>query len=109
MSFNDVLRDEFSYRDICIKEFAKKVNIPYRTLLSYINAENKTPSIQYLYKIARELNVTMEYLVSGNEKDNFIKESNTIIKELQILPPALYKSMVSLIHLLYEMNKKKEI
>lgn len=109
MKFNEIFKEEIIYRDISLKEFAKKTNIPYRTIISYVSAEKVVPSVDYLYRIAKELNVTMEYLITGNEKDNYKKDLSNISRELFQLPPPLFKAVVNLIHLFTEMNRKKEI
>ena len=45
MNFNKILRDEIVYRDINIKEFAGKLDIPYSCLLSYVGKRNCRPRL----------------------------------------------------------------
>lgn len=106
MQFNKILKDELTYRGICVKDFAKKCNIPYRTFIGYLSKEKNKPSVESLYIISKNLNVTMEYLITGDPKDNFIADVDIFSKELISLPPPLFKKIVSFIHLLYEMNKR---
>lgn len=63
MNFNKILRDEIVYRDINIKEFAGKLDIPYSCLLSYVGKRKCRPRLDYAIKIASELHVSLEYLV----------------------------------------------
>lgn len=67
MSFAKNLRNELSYKDIKIKEFSKIANIPYTTLLSYINYHEVLPNVVVGVKIAKALDVSLEYLVTGVE------------------------------------------
>ena len=45
MNFNKILRDEIVYRDINIKEFAGKLDIPYSCLLSYVGKRKCRPRL----------------------------------------------------------------
>lgn len=106
MTTNEIIRDELNYRGLVIKEFAKKCEIPYRTFISYLSKEQIKPSIESLYKIAKNLNVSMEYLITGDEKDNYILNYDIYTKELISLPTPVFKKIISLIHSLYEMNNE---
>ncbi|MCQ2600912.1 MAG: helix-turn-helix domain-containing protein [Treponema sp.] len=104
MKFNEVLREEIDYRGIVLKKFAKQIDVPYRTLIGYISKEQNNPSVEYLFKIAKGLNVTIEYLLTGEEKYNYLSQSDVTIRKLVSLPPPLYKQVISFINLLYEMT-----
>ena len=106
MKFNEVLREEIDFRGIVVKNFAKQIDVPYRTLIGYLSKEQNNPNVEYLYKIAKGLNVTMEYLLTGDEKENYKSHSDVIISKLVSLPPPLYKQVFSLINVLYEMTFK---
>ena len=67
MSFAENLRNELIYSDIKIKELAHATTIPYTTLLSYMNGKGCLPNVDAGVKIARALNVSVEYLVTGKD------------------------------------------
>ena len=67
MSFAENLRNELIYSDIKIKELAHATNIPYTTLLSYLNEKGCLPNVDAGVRIARALNVSVEYLVTGKD------------------------------------------
>lgn len=87
MTFNERLREEIEYKDVLIKEISAKIGISNNTFLSYINSRNVMPNVETAVKIAKALDVSVEYLVTGedsihNEKTNHLKE---IIKDLSVL------------------------
>lgn len=105
MSFKDNLRNECEYQDIQYKELAAKIDIPYTTLLSYVNNRECLPNIEISYKIAKTLNVSMEYLLTGKDfNENKVKYSTTY-NELMSLPEPLLSSFVTIIHNMYELYK----
>lgn len=67
MSFAENLRNELIYNDIKIKELAFRTQIPYTTLLSYMNDKKALPNVEAGVRIAKVLNVSVEYLVTGRE------------------------------------------
>lgn len=67
MSFAENLKNELIYNDIKIKELARETGIPYTTLLSYLNKTGASPNVETGVRIARALNVSVEYLVTGKE------------------------------------------
>jgi transcriptional regulator with XRE-family HTH domain len=50
-----------------VNRLAKEINVDPNTLWNYIN-KNRTPSATILYNISKELNVSMEYLLTGEEE-----------------------------------------
>ncbi|MGG3468156.1 helix-turn-helix domain-containing protein [Neobacillus pocheonensis] len=80
------LRDEKGYS---ITELAELANIS-KSYLSYIERNlNKNPSIHFLMKLAKTLDVSMEYLLTGmNQTDDHTMNSNGkdfLDKEWQII------------------------
>ena len=71
------------------KEFAKELNIQPNTMCNW-KINNSMPPIQTIYLIANELNVSIDYLVTGREfkiKSNKAKETvkNNILSEINKL------------------------
>ncbi len=106
MSFKENLKEELLYQDIQYKEFAGMLNIPYSTMLSYINNTNTVPKVDTAYKMAKILNVSVEFLVTGNPEDNLLKQNLSIIeKELFSLPLSIISLIQNMIHSYYELYK----
>lgn len=80
MTFNERLREEIEYKGIVIKEISAKIGISNNTFLSYINSRNVMPNVETAVKIAKALDVSVEYLVTG--VDSFYSEKNKQIKEI---------------------------
>lgn len=64
--FKQRLSDELSYKGFSIKEFAAKVGISVSTLNMYLY-RNSIPAADVAVKMAKALNVTTEYLITGEE------------------------------------------
>lgn len=108
-SFKENLRNELLFKDIQLKEFAAKIRIPYTTLLSYVDKKECLPKIDVAYKMAQELDVTLEFLITGNPKDNYKKNLSPTYKELLTLPSNVISSIKEIIHAFYELyNQTKD-
>lgn len=108
MSFRENLRDELYFRDIKLKDFARKIGVPYTTLLSYVEKRESLPKIDIAYKIAQELDVTIEFLITGNPSDNYKKNLAPLYKELMVLPSSVVSSIKGIIHSYYELYKQNQ-
>ena len=113
MSFKINLKNELIFQNIQIKELAGKINISYPSLLSYVNYKEALPNINVAYKIAKELNVSVEYLVTGKAEDKIKYRLKPVFKELSSLPGAFISSIENIVHSYYEIysqgeNKKNE-
>jgi len=65
MSFRENLRDELNYQDIRIKELSEKTQISIGTINHYLAEKSTEPTAENAVKIAKALNVSVEYLVTG--------------------------------------------
>lgn len=52
-----------------VKELAARSGVKKKTLDSYLSSSAYVPSVETAVRIARVLNVTADYLVTGNEQD----------------------------------------
>lgn len=64
------------------KEVAAKAGITKRAIDSYVGSEACMPSAEVAVKLAKVLNTTVEYLVTGENPDNS-SGNNTFLQELQ--------------------------
>lgn len=63
--FSQTLKLECFYSGITLKELSEKTGISYTTLLSYTKTDGALPRCDIALKIASALNVTIEYLLTG--------------------------------------------
>lgn len=70
MGFNENLRNEIEYQGIKIKDLSERSGINKRTLDHYLLKKPQEPSVTNAYKIAKSLNVSVEYLVTGADSMN---------------------------------------
>ena len=94
MSFAENLRNELTYNDIKIKELSARTKIPYTTLLSYMNDKKSLPNVEAGVKIAKILNVSVEYLVTGYDSSRHVR-TNKLYKLLDEIYIQL-KSIIAL-------------
>lgn len=96
MDFRCRLRLELERQGIHKKELAARLGISYSTLLSYIDARAVMPAADMAVRIARELGVTVEYLVSGfPAADMCVPQSQALVNELSKLSPSEQKELIS--------------
>lgn len=79
MKFNEKLDILLNRRNIKRVEFAEKVGITYRAFAYYIS-DNRTPRRSVLERIARELNVTPEFLLDDSIEIQLSNEETLIRK-----------------------------
>ena len=67
------VKEELEYNLITQKELASAIGISYNTLQSWIT-KDRLPAAEQALKIAKQLNTSIEYLVTGkNEEQKGIK------------------------------------
>lgn len=111
MSFRDNLKSELEYQDIKVKELAAKTGLNRKTIDNYLTKNSADPSATNAVKIAKALNVTVEYLVMGTSKneeilstDNQTADFLEIIKKLKTLPAEQKKLIFSIVDSFHELN-----
>jgi transcriptional regulator with XRE-family HTH domain len=67
MGFRENLKAELVYQGLRVRELAERTQISKHTLDNYLNVNSYMPSAENAVKIARELGVSVEYLVLGVE------------------------------------------
>jgi len=69
-NFRENLRKELDYQGMLVKELSAKTGIPVATLDCYLGARATVPSVEAAFKIAQALQVSVEYLVAGEDINN---------------------------------------
>ena len=67
MGFKENLKDEIEYQGLMLKEIAEKAGLPPNSMSNYLREKSSVPSADIAVKIAKVLNVSVEYLVLGKE------------------------------------------
>ena len=68
MGFRENLKSELSYSGLLVKELAAKSGVNKHSIDNYLNKRGQLPSVEIAFKIAQALDVSVEYLVTGEEK-----------------------------------------
>ena len=67
MGFKENLKSELAYKGMLVKELAAKTGISRHTLDNYLNVREHIPTLDVAVKIAKVLDVSVEYLATGEE------------------------------------------
>ena len=84
MGFRENLKNEIEYQNIKTKELAEKSGVNKRTIDHYLMSNPQEPSASTAVKIAKALKVSVEYLVTGENINNYQTFSKEIIDFLAL-------------------------
>lgn len=100
MSFRENLRFIMDSKGIQTKELSKMTGISENTVKSYLKTDSAEPKISKVVLIAKALDVSLEFLITGlqnnNAKENSILEYK-IIDNVKRLSPKEQKNILALI------------
>jgi transcriptional regulator with XRE-family HTH domain len=68
MGFRENLKNELAYLGMPVKELAALSGVNKRTIDNYLNTRKHIPSAEIAVTIALVLGVSVEYLITGEEK-----------------------------------------
>ena len=91
MGFKENLKEELTYKGMLVKDLAEKTGLNQASLSNYLRENSSIPSADIAVKIAKALNVSVEYLVSG--KDRLIIEKEVF--DIQIIQIAKKLSKIN--------------
>lgn len=101
MSFKDNLKNELTYQGILVKELSLKTGINKRTLDNYLREKGSMPPADYAVKIAKALNTTVEYLVTGKypsvPKSNKLNENISLFSKLSKDDQTMFLKLMGLV------------
>ena len=109
MGFKENLKAELAYKDILIKELAVLSGVNRRTIDNYMREDGSMPSVDAAVRIAGALGVTVEYLVTGRERQEqnhslIFPDPRVVLKDLESLNKRDRKIVFNLIKSLREME-----
>ena len=104
-NFRENLRNELDFQGIIVKQLSTRTNIPIGTLDCYLRAQAVEPSAENAVKIARALQVSVEYLITGDttdhkkSKSSLSREARELIRwiENRSLNPDQCKALLRLV------------
>jgi transcriptional regulator with XRE-family HTH domain len=70
MGFRENLKSQLKYSGMLVKELAALSGIKKKTIDSYLLAQGYSPSVEAAVSIAKVLDVSVEYLVTGTDSKN---------------------------------------
>jgi transcriptional regulator with XRE-family HTH domain len=109
MGFKENLKAELAYKNILIKELASISGVNRRSIDNYLREDSSMPSADAAVRIANALGVTVEYLITGNEKQGRYSpapfpDSRIVLKNLEALNKRDRKIVINLIKSLKDME-----
>ncbi len=81
MTFRERLREQIEFCGLLDKEVAARAGITKRAIDSYVGSEACMPSAEVAVKLAKVLGVSVEYLVTGENKA--LENENSFLEELK--------------------------
>ena len=110
MTFADRLREEIEFLGLTRKELAYKADIKQRALDMYLGTQASMPPADVAVRIAKALDVSVEYLVTGEEnprKESLPKEKyKKIEKDFERISRPVLESISEMIHKIAEREKE---
>lgn len=108
MGFAETLRDELDYQGMQVKELSQKTGISVNTLNKYRPGSVVSPTLDNAQKIAKILNVSIDYLATGkdtDENDTYKGDLQKLIKDLKSLSKSDFETVRSVVKSLREKYK----
>jgi transcriptional regulator with XRE-family HTH domain len=106
VSFRENLKQELNFNGILVKELAAAAGVRKRALDTYLLSENASmPPADTAVRIAQALGVSVEYLVTGKEKNEIPPDVRLVIQRLLQLSEKDRRAVSVLINALLEKNK----
>ena len=67
MGFRENLKSELQYKGMTVRELAELSGVNKQTIDNYLSTHSSMPSAEAAVKIAKVLDVSVEYLVTGKD------------------------------------------
>lgn len=104
MTFGERFKQVLEQREISQKSFAKKLNVSESAISDYVN-DRRTPNLLLVRDFARELGVSVDYLLDyqpNSENVSISLKEAAFLKKLRALPKEKQALVVSLVETLSE-------
>ena len=92
MGFKENLKSELQYKGMTVRELAELSGVNKQTIDNYLSTHNSIPSADAAVKIAKVLEVSVEYLLTGKDSSpasvsRYAPEVRKIADQVQVLNP----------------------
>ena len=78
MGFKENLKSELEYKGLLVKELAHKSGIKKQTLDNYLSTHNSIPNAEMAVKIAKALDTSVEFLITGEKPETNNSETSDV-------------------------------
>lgn len=107
-TFSERLRAEIEYSGLLQKEVAYRAGIKKRALDMYLGAQGSMPPADVAVRLAKVLNVTVEYLVTGSDdKIPPMRRFSRLETDIASLSNELSAAVETLVHKIVEERRGK--
>jgi transcriptional regulator with XRE-family HTH domain len=111
VGFKENLKSELIFQNKLVKELALETGISRHTLDNYLNQRGHVPAVDVAVKIAQNLGVSVEYLVTGDENPHrtasFSPEVRTLLHNFNQLNEKDRGMVLSIVQLFKNQGKSK--
>lgn len=113
-SFRENLRDELDFQGLTVKELSAKTGIIKGSLDNYLGARASIPPADVAVKIAQALNVSVEYLVTGEDSRLVPRDYQQfqpfrmILEDLAVLDEDSLEKLTVMLHALAQLVRNKQ-
>ena len=107
-TFADRLREEIEYLGLTRKELAYKADIKKRALDMYLGTQGSMPPADVAVRLAKALNVTVEYLVTGEKSQSLQRppEPSELERNLNKVSKQTKQFLETAVHLFADFENK---
>lgn len=106
MDFRTRLRDEIEFSGLLDKEVAARAQISKRAIDSYVGVQGCIPSADVAVRLAKVLNTTVEYLITGSNPEIKKDISGKLNHIVSILKHFSEKDLNIVINVIEGLNEK---
>lgn len=96
MEFNERLANLLNEKKMSQRELASKININEAAMSKYVNGSRK-PRMDILVNIARELNVSVEFLTGNEEESDFDDIKNLVCRNVSSMTESQKMELIEII------------
>ena len=106
MDFRTRLREQIEFSGLLDKEVAAKAKISKRAIESYVGVQGCIPSADVAVRLAKVLNTTVEYLMTGSNPTNTVTNEKKINIIMSKLLKFSDKDLDAIQHIVDALNEK---
>lgn len=108
-TFAERLKEEIDYLGLTRKELAYKADVKVRALDMYLGTQGSMPPADVAVRLAKALNVTVEYLVTGTENGKNVEKNSIQLEHLASSIKMLSDFDVETLQIIVDRMKKKPL